>query len=283
VKRSPSASFALAALLLAASAVLAGAAPAAAAAAYSFYGTTGAGKSFNRPTADGLALSGKVVGYGVQPFFVDADASCTLYSVQEGGFDGMIFLYGGAFDPTKPLENLIAASDDADLGPGSSALLAAALADDRSYYLVTASEEPGDDGAFSTFVACSGAARVLAGDGSMPAYDGRFGEVGGGRFRISATWRDFQGGTGDARFVPLGSQDSGVLWFFAPTNFEVMIKVLDACDLNNRYWVFFAAVTSVEFEIKVTDTFTGATKTYTNQLGVSAPAVTDTNAFETCP
>ena len=90
-------------------------------------------------------------------------------------------------------------------------------------------------------------------------------------------------GYGVGRFVPLGSEDSGVIWFFSPSNFEVMIKVLDACTLNNRYWVFYAAVTSVEFEITVTDTFTGATKTYTNELGVSAPAVTDTSAFQTCP
>jgi len=252
-------------------------------AAYSFYGTTESGPTFNRPNEAGNALSGQVVTYSVQPFFVDADASCTLYSVQEGSFDGMIFLYGGAFDPTEPLLNLIGQNDDADLGAGSSAIVGAALDHSRSYYLVTAAKTAGTNGNFSTFVACSGANRVLAGDGSMPAYDGRYGEVQKGRFRISATWRDFQGGTGSARFVPLGSQDSGVLWFFSPSNFEVMIKVLDACDFNNRYWVFYSAVTSVEFEITVTDTFTGTTKTYQNALGVSAPAVTDTNAFETCP
>ncbi|MCB1009048.1 MAG: hypothetical protein KDB94_09150 [Acidobacteria bacterium] len=257
--------------------------PAWAGAAYSFYGTTATGATFNRPNGAGNALSGEMVGYGVQPFFVDADATCTLYSVQEGAFDGMIFLYGGAFDPTEPLQNLLGASDDADLGVGSSAILGATLDHTKSYYLVTSAKAAGTNGNFSTFIACSGAARVLAGDGSMPAYDGRYGEVQKGRFRISATWRDFQGGTGSGKFVPLGSQDSGVLWFFSPSNFEVMIKVLDACELNNRYWVFFAAVTSVEFEITVTDTFTGTTRTYQNELGVSAPAVTDTNAFETCP
>jgi len=272
-------SAALAACLIAAL----GAAPARAGAAFSFYGTTESGGTFNRPNADGLALSGQVVGYSVQPFFVDANASCTVYSVQEGAFDGMIFLYSGAFDPTTPLLNLQGQNDNADLGVGSSALVGVALQSDRSYYLVTSAKTPGTSGNFSTFVACSGATRVLAGDGSMPAYDGRYGEVQKGRFRISATWRDFQGGTGDARFVPLGSSDSGVLWFFSPSNFEVMIKVLDACSFNNRFWVFYSAVTSVEFEITVTDTFTGTTRTYQNALGVSAPAVTDTNAFETCP
>ncbi len=282
VNRRPGPPAPLAALLLAAALGL-GAAPAWAGAAYSFYGTTASGPTFDRPTADGLGLSGQVVSYGVQPFFVDAEATCAIYGVQEGTFDGMIFLYGGSFDPTKPLINLRGQSDDADLGAGSSALVGVTLEDDKSYYLVTAAKSPGTSGNFSTFVACSGATRVLAGDGSMPSYDGRYGEVAGGRFRISATWRDFQGGTGDGRFVPLGSQDSGVLWFFSPSNFEVMIKVLDACSFNNRFWVFYSAVTSVEFEITVTDTFTSTTRQYQNSLGVSAPAVTDTDAFETCP
>jgi hypothetical protein len=266
-------------------AVVALAAPEAAraGAAFGFYGTTATGKTFNRPLPDRTALSGKVVGYGIQPFFVDADATCTIYSVQEGGFDGMIFLYEGAFVPSQPLLNAIAASDAADLGATSSSILAVPLDRDKSYSLVTAATEPGQNGSFSTFVACVGAARVLAGDGSMPAYDGRYSEVGKGRFRISATWRDFQGQTGVGRFVPLGSEDSGVLWFFSPSNFEVMIKVLDACSFNNRYWVFYSAVTSVEFTITVYDTFTQTTKTYSNPLGVSAPAVTDTSAFQTCP
>ncbi len=229
------------------------------------------------------ALSGKVVGYSSQPFFVDANAACSVFGVQEGSFNGLLYLYQGAFDPSNPLANLVASNDDAATGAGTSALAGVALDQNRSYYLVTASNEPGVTGAFSNFIACTGAARVIAGDGSMPAYDGRYQELNRGRFRISATWRDFQGNTGSGRFVPLGSEDSGVIWFFSPSNFEVMIKVLDACTLNNRYWVFFAAVTSVEFEITVTDTFTNTTKKYTNALGVSAPAVTDTGAFQTCP
>lgn len=257
--------------------------PVEAAAAFSFYGTTATGLTFNRPNADTASLSGKIVGYGVQPFFVDANATCTIRSIQEGAFDGWIYLYRGAFDPSTPLANLEAANDDGELGKGSSTIQNETLNSNQSYYLVTAAAEPGASGSYSNFVACSGATRVLAGDGSMPAYDGRYTELGKGRFRVSATWRDFQGNTGSGRFVPLGSQDSGVIWFFSPSNFEVMIKVLDACGFNNRYWVFFAAVTSVEFQITVLDTYTGAFKVYENALGVSAPAVTDTNAFQTCP
>jgi len=63
----------------------------------------------------------------------------------------------------------------------------------------------------------------------------------------------------------------------------VLIKILDGCGLNSRYWVFFAATTSVEFTLNVYDVQRDVLKTYTNELGVSAPAVTDTNAFATCP
>ncbi len=252
-------------------------------AAYSFYGSNATGKTFNRPNADGTTLSGKTVFYAVQPFFVDRAANCTIRSVQEGSFDGWILLYRGLFNPNAPLANLEAANDDGELGKGSSAIINQTLDPGQDYYLVTAGAEPGATGNFTNFVACSGATRVLAGNGSLPSNDGRYGELLGGRFRVSATWRDFENRTGFARFVPLGSEESGVLWFFTPTNFEVMIKVLEACSYNNRYWVFYAALTNVEFEITVEDTFTSTRKVYRNALGVSAPAIADTNAFQTCP
>lgn len=262
---------------------LAAASPAEAGAGAAFYGATTNGATFNRPAVELNALSGKVVKYSVQPFFTDANATCNVYGVQEGGFDGVVYLYRGAFDPANPLVNAMAASDNGPLGPGSSGLTGLALTANQSYYLVTAGGEVGSAGTFSNFVACSGATRVLAGDGTFPSYDGHYGEVVKGRFRISATWRDFQGQTGSGTFVPLGSDETGILWFFTPSNFELMIKVINGCGFNNRYWVFYAALTNVEFHVTVLDTWTGVSKTYDNALGVSAPAQTDSNAFATCP
>ena len=46
----------------------------------------------------------------------------------------------------------------------------------------------------------------------------------------------------------------------------------DGCSLNNRYWVFLAALTNVEFHVTVYDTWTETTKLYDNVLGVSAAA-----------
>jgi len=62
-----------------------------------------------------------------------------------------------------------------------------------------------------------------------------------------------------------------------------MVKVLDGCGVNDRFWVFHAATTSVEYTLTVTDTVTGQVRRYENPLGRNAPAVTDTDAFDVCP
>ena len=39
---------------------------------------------------------------------------------------------------------------------------------------------------------------------------------------------------------------------------------------------------NVEYTLEVTDTLTGAVRTYFNPLGISSPAITDIDAFESC-
>ncbi|MEM7353167.1 MAG: PQQ-dependent sugar dehydrogenase [Acidobacteriota bacterium] len=103
-----------------------------------------------------------------------------------------------------------------------------------------------------------------------------------GRFRVRVQW-DTGTETGDGQAVPGGTGDSSNLWFFSPNNWELLVKVLDGCAINNHYWVFFAATTDVAFTVDVTDTLTGASRQYANPLGQAADAVTDTSAFATCP
>jgi hypothetical protein len=104
----------------------------------------------------------------------------------------------------------------------------------------------------------------------------------GGRFRATVRWRDFLGGTGDGHAQPI-TTDSGLFWFFAPTNLEMLIKVLDGCGVNGHHWVYAAATTDVEYTLTVTDTRSGAEKLYLNALGIASPAITDSSAFATCP
>lgn len=108
------------------------------------------------------------------------------------------------------------------------------------------------------------------------------------RFQVEITWSDGQGNSGPGRQVevaeagPATSRDSGLLYFFSADNWEMLVKVLDACSINDHFWVFSAAATNVEYTLRVTDTVAGVSNSYTNPLGTSAPALTDIGAFATC-
>jgi hypothetical protein len=114
-----------------------------------------------------------------------------------------------------------------------------------------------------------------------------------GRFKVEVTWNDHHGATGPGMVAPCGTDDSGLFYFFNQDNWEMLFKVLNGCDYNDHYWVYFAATTDVGFNVRVTDTMTGFTKAYsnksgeelgyTNELGHPANAVTDNTAFATCP
>jgi hypothetical protein len=104
-----------------------------------------------------------------------------------------------------------------------------------------------------------------------------------GRFKVAVNWRQAGGQTGVGKVVSGATSDSGLFWFFAPTNYEVMVKVLDGCGVNGRHWVFFLATTNVGFTVTVTDTQTQQVRTYDNPPGTVSPVITDTSAFATCP
>lgn len=123
---------------------------------------------------------------------------------------------------------------------------------------------------------CLGENGELLGDGA-----------GEGRFRATVTWRDHSGRSGSGRVVATTSNGSdsgsGLFWFFSPDNWELLVKVVDGCAFNGHFWLFAAGITDVEYELTVIDTVTGEQRVYENTLGRSAPAVTDIEAFTTCP
>lgn len=105
--------------------------------------------------------------------------------------------------------------------------------------------------------------------------------LGGGRFRARATWKTATG-AGDSRVVGL-TRDTGYLWFFSESNVEAIVKVLDGCGLNDRYWVFAGGLTNVEVKLTVEDATTGEKRTYSNPQGQALQPVQDTAAFASCP
>ncbi|HVS14443.1 MAG TPA: PKD domain-containing protein [Thermoanaerobaculia bacterium] len=79
--------------------------------------------------------------------------------------------------------------------------------------------------------------------------------------------------------------DSGLFWFFDPTNWEVLVKVLDGCQVTGKFWVFAASTTDQGYILTVTDTspeHDGQSVQYVNAAGNPAPAITDTDALAVC-
>lgn len=102
------------------------------------------------------------------------------------------------------------------------------------------------------------------------------------RFRVEATFDTTAGQSGQAQVVKL-TDETGYLWFFDAVNVEVVVKAINACSFNNRYWVYSAGLTDVHVVLTVTDTETGTIKTYTNAQGHAFTPILDSSAFATCP
>ena len=102
-----------------------------------------------------------------------------------------------------------------------------------------------------------------------------------GRFRVEVNWKDFQGNTGRGQAIGL-TADTGYFWFFNSANVELVVKVLDARGVDGHFWVFYGALSNVEYEIVVIDTETGESTRYANPSGDFASAG-DTKAFPLDP
>lgn len=103
-----------------------------------------------------------------------------------------------------------------------------------------------------------------------------------GRFQVDATFDAGASGSGTAQAVPL-TDDSGYLWFFSAANVESVVKVLDGCPVDQRYWVFSGGLTDVQVVLRVIDTVNGTVRTYINPTGTAFQPIQDTGAFATCP
>lgn len=105
----------------------------------------------------------------------------------------------------------------------------------------------------------------------------------GGRFRVEAQWQrpaDVAPSPGNA--VGLTS-NTGYFWFFDAGNVEIVSKVLNGCSGNGHYWFFAGGLTNVGVQIKVTDTLSGLSTSYSNPVGTPFAPIQDTAAFSTCP
>ncbi len=100
----------------------------------------------------------------------------------------------------------------------------------------------------------------------------------GSRFRLEIDWRDPRSGkTGRGQAFGL-TDDTGYFWFFNRDNVELVVKVLDGRPVNGNFWVLFGALSDLEYTLTVTDTETGAERTYFNPP-FTLTSFADTAAF----
>jgi len=107
-----------------------------------------------------------------------------------------------------------------------------------------------------------------------------------GRFQVRVAWRTrTANGSGTVMsFIDQRAEndESVFFWFFDATNFEMGIKMLNACTFNNKFWIYIGGLTDQGWTVTVTDTRTGAARTYTNAVGHLSSPVGDTSALP-CP
>ena len=91
----------------------------------------------------------------------------------------------------------------------------------------------------------------------------------------------------DWEAAPMAFQPAGVASISADIGYfvfddrrypEVVVWVLDACAINNSYWVFSTGLSDRRYDLNITDTGSGALQTYANAAG-SFSTFTDTTAF----
>ncbi len=71
--------------------------------------------------------------------------------------------------------------------------------------------------------------------------------------------------------------EASLFYFFTFNNPELLIKVVNGCWLNGKYWIFGSAATDLNYSVTITDMKTGKNKVYTRNS--SNPLINETDAF----
>jgi hypothetical protein len=147
------------------------------------------------------------------------------------------------------------------------------LTDAGTYTIYANSFDPGEMGAYTLELLCSGGGPSTCTSNATTLC------LNNGRFQVQATFSAPNLGINNApaQVVPL-TGDTGYFWFFSANNVELVLKVVDGRAFNNHFWVFYGALSDVEYTITVTDTTNGTLKIYRNAAGHLA-SVADTAAF----
>ena len=109
------------------------------------------------------------------------------------------------------------------------------------------------------------------------------------RFQVEVNFSTPDQPNGRAQGVQI-TEDSVAFWFNDPANIDLVVKVIDGCNVNDRHWVFASGTTDVEHEILIDDFHSDILFDDGFESGdvsawssTGAPEIRDTNAFSTCP
>lgn len=129
-------------------ALFSGLTPTAQAATYNYHGDTTDGPTYQRPLATLASLSTTGTDVNYQTFSFTVSEIGEYAFVMFADFDGMLFLYRDPFDPSQPLLNALAGSDDL-LTPSVSGFAYDVGDTGAIYTLVATSFENGVTGPYS--------------------------------------------------------------------------------------------------------------------------------------
>jgi hypothetical protein len=196
---------------------------------------------------------------------VQVTAGQTVQITQTASFDAYLLL----FDPAG---NEVDENDDSP-GLGTNARISFTADQSGTYTIYANSREAGETGNYSLEVTCNTVGpQTCAANATTLCLNN-------GRFKVTAIFSapSLNITNAPAQAVPLTS-DTGYFWFFSASNVELVLKAVDGRAFNQHFWVFYGALSDVEYHITVTDTVTGAVKPYNNTAGHLA-SVADTAAF----
>lgn len=109
-----------------------------------------------------------------------------------------------------------------------------------------------------------------------------------GQFRVTVSYD----GNG-AQFVPPSvsllsgdavrtsvTDDTALFSFYGPQHFDLAVKVLEGCPVNNKIWVFAALPTDSGLVLTVEDTSNAFIRQYVSAAAAAAAPIVDTSAFD---
>ncbi len=99
----------------------------------------------------------------------------------------------------------------------------------------------------------------------------------GGRFAVATAFNAANPKPG--KVISLPGTNAVAFGILDAKNPEFVVKILDGRKINGHFWVFYAGLTRARVKLTVTDTLTGASKSYVSQTG-SLASQADTGAFK---